>query len=223
MVQIWRKNEGDEYSNGFAKVALTADGKYIFAGQDQNAVQNQSRSQVTKLDINNTVLWTHFYGEIGWGCLAFSIKALPDGGFVFCGGDGSFGGAYGYICRIDQDGNELWYRKYRQTEGNECFATDVNPTTDGGFIMTGLLQPDNQLDLPQDMWAIKLDSMGCLIPGCQVGIIEKGEVAAMRIYPNPADDFINVFVESQQVGDCALHLYDLQGRLNSSAILNIKF
>ncbi|MBL0314396.1 MAG: T9SS type A sorting domain-containing protein [Flavobacteriales bacterium] len=211
--QIWRKTEGDEFSNSFAMVANTADGKYIFAGEDQNAEQFHDRSQVTKLNTNGTVAWTYYYGEEGPDCLAFSIKALDDGGFVFCGGDRSaWGTAFGYICRIDQNGNELWYRKYQQTAGNECFATDVSPTSDGGFIMTGLLTSNSNLNLPQDMWAIKLDSMGCLIPGCQVGIIEKGEVAAMRVYPNPADDFINVFVESQQVGDCALHLYDLQGR-----------
>jgi hypothetical protein len=208
--QIWRKFQGDEFNNYYAMVGNTADGKYIFGGQDKNAEQFEDASQVTKMNTNGTYAWTQTYGEYGPDCAVFAIKQMPDGGFILCGGDRSSWSLYGYICRIDADGNQLWYRKYQQTEGNWGYLSDVVHTSDNGFLLTGFLESEGELS--QDVWALKLDSLGCLVPGCAVGIIEDGQQAAMRIYPNPADAFINVFVESKNVKDCELHLYDMQGK-----------
>ncbi len=208
--QIWRKYEGDGYDNLFAMVCNTADGNYIFGGMDQNAYQYHARSQITKINANGIFAWTKFFGEEGPDCWVYAIKQMPDGGFVFCGADRSSWSLYGYICRIDAEGNEMWYRKYQQMEDVWVWASDVVHTTDNGFLLTGLIETTS--DLSSGIWALKLDSMGCLIPGCEVGIIEADKLAAMRIYPNPADEFINVFVESKNLHNCEMILYDLQGK-----------
>ncbi len=208
--QIWRKYQGDEFNNYYAMVCNTATGQYIFGGVESNSSGNESASQVTRMNVNGSFAWTETYGDYGPDCGVFAIKQMPDGGFVFCGSDRSSGSLFGYICRIDFAGNQLWYRKYQQMEDNWSYLSDVVHTSDNGFLLTGLLSPMG--DIPQAAWALKLDSLGCLVPGCEVGIIEEGENAGMRIYPNPADDFINVFVESKNVHDCELHLYDMQGK-----------
>ena len=213
----WRKHFGNQFQNGNAKVAITADGKYIFCGyQAVNSTEN-SQPQVTKLELDGDTIWTKFYGNAGIDKSARSIKLLQDGGFVFAGRDRYQGVFYGQIRKIDADGNEIWYRRYTHTDGVDCWFNDVTPTSDGGYILTGLLGGDQDLGIEQDMWAMKVDSYGCLVPGCELINVDEQHPTAMSIYPNPCDDFINVYVEAMHLDHCELSLYDIYGKLIRSS------
>lgn len=216
----WRKVEGNQYHNGDAIVAITNDNKYIFCGYHKLNSTFDSEPQVTKLDLDGEVIWTKYYGPLGNTKTARAIKLLPDGGFVFCGIDRYQGLFYGQIRKIDADGNEIWYRRYTHTDGIDCWFNDVTPTSDGGYILTGLLGGDQDLGIEQDMWAMKVDSFGCLVPGCQFVHVDENNPAALSVYPNPCDDFINVYVESLNLDQCELQLYDTQGRLVRNATVN---
>jgi hypothetical protein len=213
----WRKHFGNQFQNGNAKVAITADGKYVFCGyQAVNSTEN-SQPQVTKLELDGDTIWTKFYGNSGIDKSARSIKLLQDGGFVFAGRDRYQGVFYGQIRKIDADGNEIWYRRYTHTDGVDCWFNDVTPTSDGGYILTGLLGGDQDLGIEQDMWAMKVDSYGCLVPGCELIQVDEQHPTAMSIYPNPCDDFINVYVEAMHVDNCDVSLYDIYGKLIRSS------
>jgi hypothetical protein len=213
----WRKHFGNQFQNGNAKVAITADGKYVFCGyQAVNSTEN-SQPQVTKLELDGDTIWTKFYGNSGIDKSARSIKLLQDGGFVFAGRDRYQGVFYGQIRKIDADGNEIWYRRYTHTDGVDCWFNDVTPASDGGYILTGLLGGDQDLGIEQDMWAMKVDSYGCLVPGCELIQVDEQHPTAMSIYPNPCDDFINVYVEAMHVENCELSLYDIYGKLIRSS------
>jgi Secretion system C-terminal sorting domain len=216
----WRKVEGNQYQNGTAMVANTNDGNYIFCGWNSPNTTYNSYPQVTKLDQDGEVIWTNNYGNLGVMKYAFSIKLLDDGGFVFCGSDRLQGILYGQIRKIDADGNEIWYRRYTHTDGIDCWFNDVTPTSDGGYILTGILGSDADLGIEQDMWAMKVDSYGCLVPGCQFVHVDENTPAALSVYPNPCADFINVYVESLNLDQCELQLFDTQGRLVRNAAVN---
>jgi hypothetical protein len=216
----WRKVEGNQYQNGTAMVANTNDGNYIFCGWNSPNTTYNSYPQVTKLDQDGEIIWTNNYGSLGVMKYAFSMKLLDDGGFVFCGSDRLQGILYGQIRKIDADGNEIWYRRYTHTDGIDCWFNDVTPTSDGGYILTGLLGGDQDLGIEQDMWAMKVDSFGCLVPGCQFVHVDENNPAALSVYPNPCDDFINVYVESLNLDQCELQLYDTQGKLVRNAAVN---
>jgi hypothetical protein len=216
----WRKVEGNQYQNGTAMVANTGDGNFIFCGWNSINSTYNSYPQVTKLDLEGDTIWSRNYGSIGVMKTARSIKLLYDGGFVFCGSDRLQGVFYGQIRKIDADGNEIWYRRYTHTDGIDCWFNDVTPTSDGGYILTGLLGGDQDLGIEQDMWAMKVDSFGCLVPGCQFVHVDENNPAALSVYPNPCDDFINVYVESLNLDQCELQLYDTQGRLVRNATVN---
>jgi hypothetical protein len=67
-------------------------------------------------------------------------------------------------------------------------------------MITGQTQ-DNTPPKKQYGWALKVDSFGCLIPGCQISNTEettsKFEID-LSIYPNPTSDYLNFMVKGQE-------------------------
>jgi hypothetical protein len=98
------------------------------------------------------------------------------------------------IYRFTLDGEVIWRRDYAHFAN---FASiypeiprDIEPTSDGGMVFTGDTWNADTVPPLSDvnMWLVKLDSMGCLVPGCQfVGIndITYGLQAALKVWPNP--------------------------------------
>ncbi|HRD54474.1 MAG TPA: hypothetical protein PKY96_17680, partial [Flavobacteriales bacterium] len=79
---------------------------------------------------------------------------------------------------------------YYGSDDAESFAYSVRSTSDGGLVMCGMTRQgvDDPLPYLTSNWLIKLDSYGCLVPGCQnVGIEEValGLSEYLRISPNP--------------------------------------
>ena len=69
---------------------------------------------------------------------------------------------------------------------------DVVPTPDGGFIACGFaftaIAADTML-YTQDVWVVKVDSMGCLEPGCHLIMGMETQITNLRdallVSPNP--------------------------------------
>jgi energy-coupling factor transporter ATP-binding protein EcfA2 len=92
---------------------------------------------------------------------------------------------------------------------------DVLPTDDGGFIAAGsAYNPAGEPYPPgysQDTWVVKVDSMGCIVPGCGgVGVQEvvTNLSNGLTVYPNPAHGSATVQVRLPQSirGSTALRL-----------------
>ncbi|MFV0501598.1 MAG: T9SS type A sorting domain-containing protein, partial [Bacteroidales bacterium] len=50
--------------------------------------------------------------------------------------------------------------------------------------------------------------------------IETNEKASIKVYPNPARDFINVDIEADRFSSSEIELFDIQGRLVKKSKLN---
>ena len=96
--------------------------------------------------------------------------ATPDGDFIIAGqsasSDGSLdnnkGGTDLWVTKLDGNGDLIWEKNYGGTEDD--FAMDLQPTTDGGFIMTGGSASANG-DLTNnngrlDIWIVKINELG---------------------------------------------------------------
>ncbi|HRD53839.1 MAG TPA: T9SS type A sorting domain-containing protein [Flavobacteriales bacterium] len=96
------------------------------------------------------------------------------------------------IWELDENLDSLWMRRYwfYDSDDAESYAYSVRSASDGGLVLCGssrqgVLEP---YPYKQDNWLIKLDSHGCLVPGCQnVGIDEValGLSAYLSVSPNP--------------------------------------
>jgi len=100
--------------------------------------------------------------------------------------------AFMLLWELDGDLDSLWMRRYWYygSNGAQSSIYSVRSTSDAGLVMCGVTRQGETDPLPykQDNWLIKLDSYGCLVPGCQnVGIEEValGLNAYFHIAPNP--------------------------------------
>ena len=99
---------------------------------------------------------------------------------------------YGMMLRTSATGDSIWMRTYEyvdeQVTGGKGRLRDVALTPDGGYIAVG-----RTLAVPgiysQDVWVIKVDSMGCLEPGCHLLTGIETQVTnlqgALTVAPNP--------------------------------------
>jgi hypothetical protein len=124
------------------------------------------------------------------------------------GSNTSFVGRWkGCLMKLDQNRDSLWMRSYayfnNALDGDdpwqigEHFLLDSKPTPDGGWVCSGYIKqlysdPNPNLLTP---WVFKVDSMGCLEPGCQfVGVSEMvlGLEDVMSLYPNPVNSVAHI-------------------------------
>jgi hypothetical protein len=154
----------------------------------------------------------------------FKIIPVSDGtGFVTYGnllenksvGTEQYGS---WIVKISNTGDSLWARYYTFFDGHDRAPepTDFKATPDGGYVVSG----QTREGLLNFGWLMKLDSFGCLIPGCQwqdtVTVSgQPGKVAAeLAIYPNPTSDYLNFQLRSPQaIPQAAFRILDAQGRV----------
>ena len=103
----------------------------------------------------------------------------------------------GTVVKLDKDGTVLWTRLYShyvvQSISLEQIFWDVKPTRDGGMVLTG--EANNSTYPYGQLWLLKLDSAGCLVPGCgSVGVQEFVDDLNkhLRVWPNPASDVLQI-------------------------------
>lgn len=113
----------------------------------------------------------------------------------------------GFILKLNQERDSLWCRTYSYYDNiptfpegygfAEHYILDSKPTPDGGFVCSGWIEQQIQDPNPflQTPWLFKVDSLGCLEPGCQdVGVSEIviGLQNTMSLFPNPANSIANI-------------------------------
>lgn len=126
------------------------------------------------------------------------------------------------VAKLSSDGDSLWSHQYyyAQQWGAEHEIFDVEQTHDGGYLIAGQALFSGMGPYQQG-WLLKLDQHGCLVPGCHVdsstiGIlpISSRPQAELKLYPNPATDYLNVLYRNRQVGNkLTFRILDGQGRV----------
>ncbi len=126
------------------------------------------------------------------------------------------------VAKLSPDGDSLWSHQYyyAQQWGAVHEIFDVEQTHDGGYLIAGQAKLNGQGPYQQG-WLLKLDQHGCLVPGCHIdssaiGIlpIASRPQAELKLYPNPAVDYLNVLYRNQQVGEkLTFRILDQQGRV----------
>ncbi len=177
-----------------------------------------------KWNINGTVQWTKQYNEQPY-TTGYDLEELPGGELVACGAEESLGlpNSKGLLLKLQPEGDLIWLRRYYHYAGSGSthIPYDVEPTSDGGFVLTGYAQQGQNDSLPglQMMWLLKVDSMGCLLPGCGGNGIEEialGLEDALRVHPNPANTNATVTAtlpnDLEVRGTLSLVLVDALGR-----------
>lgn len=161
---------------------------------------------IFKLDADRNVVWsTPFRGDLANGGTEFKemVEATDGNGYVASGivyeKEGTALGHYtSWLVKASPESDSLWARRYTYFDG-EFIAPrvwDMKATPDGGYMLVGIAPEvfDIVTNPIIPAWIMKVDSFGCLIPGCHLPNAneEPGEaVPLLAIYPNPVGDFLN--------------------------------
>ena len=120
---------------------------------------------------------------------------------------------YVMFAKFDLQGNLIWKRLFSNWYlSNRAYS--LTPIDDG-FLICGDSKDSTHAKGDSDAWLIKTDSNGCIIPGCNakdnvVQIINPEKV--FTVYPNPAQNEINVSTENLNVKIESLAIYNMQGQ-----------
>jgi len=111
----------------------------------------------SNIDIETLVTWEKTIGGEGWE-KAYSIKQTNDCGYVTAGYKtlNESGDLDVYVLKLDINGNTAW--EHSMGSGNSDIAYDIQNTSDGGFILTGITY--SSASALGDYLIFKLDSNG---------------------------------------------------------------
>ena len=105
--------------------------------------------------MEGTVLWQKLYDST-IATESFKIIRTPDNKYLTCGKTDGYSAVYGFVNKVDSNGNELW-EKYYESANTKNFK-DICVTLDGSYFVCGLTT-----DLPYGWTSgllMKLDTSG---------------------------------------------------------------
>ncbi len=230
----WHRTAGHpEYMDGYGSVTIAPDGNFVFGyahavsqGPPYPVPYSYCKIKFIKYDQNGDTIWEKLYGKPYQLNMLRNIITLHDGSFVAVGyanSDTLTGPMQGWLFKINQYGDSIWYRDYRHYQEPSIldYLYDVYETSDHGLIACGeSSRAEPGPDAVQRMWVLKLDSAGCAEPGCDstVWIDETGGGEAwmrgeLEVWPNPASGIVDCrwsMVDFRR--DLSLRIYDVFGR-----------
>lgn len=176
---LWTRQWGGPFDEPNAHLTTLANGNPIIASQTDFINDYAGRMYMAELDQDDGhLVWERRYGPpFAFTCLFACKEVQPGEGTIAAGyfePPDSVGLLKGVLLRCAPNGDSLWMRTYvyydsLMTDGTGEFR-DVEPTVDGGFIACGLAtgsySGNNPPGLNQDAWVVKVDSLGCIVPGC---------------------------------------------------------
>lgn len=227
--QEWLKYFGGNEYDGAGAVVATHDGNYLYAYGYSTYTYPfneywKARLNIIKFAPNGNIIWNRFYDSIRMVLNVGKIQVLTNNDFMVMGlyaerGDKNFFSSF--MFKFNANGDSLWRKKYFLKDGggsiDENTLLDNVLNIDGGITACGFVSSDTQVPR-QQIWILKTDSTG-YAPGPQnVGIIDLPYLqlgyGGMRVYPNPANDFIIAEYKIDKTAkEVLLLISDIQGRL----------
>lgn len=207
-------------TKGICFVKQLVDSSYILTGC-KSVVGLGDQACIMKVNKNGGIIWQKDYGEIVNDWL-YSVPIILSDGSIIASGHSMLGGApIGMLIKTDSLGNQQWLRTYYANPSVPNYIYDVKLTSDNGFIMTG-----SGNVIGQDAWVVKVDSNGCEIANCNVGVNEfQISDSQLLIYPNPASSEINISIDGENLDDYKVVIYNTLGEeqkiINTNSIVSI--
>lgn len=164
----WQKTFGGSESDVANSIQQTSDGGFIIAGHTASVDGNVSGFHgsidywIVKTDLTGNITWQKTLGGTA-DDNAQSVQQTADGGYIVAGytlsNDGDVSGNHGsydcWVVKLTPTGNIAW-QKALGSAGDE-FASSIQQTTDGGYILAGRVNINNT-----DYLVMKLDPSGNL-------------------------------------------------------------
>lgn len=221
--QQWIRYLGGPFKDGVHfNVISTSAGEFIVVGTDgvtQSGFTTHYRLYAARLDASGDVVWENRFGDQGIVNGLYSVTELHDGAFLAAGLFDVSGGDEGVLVKFAPNGDSLWMRTYRHPPLDSVFSVHwlhhAIEDPDGSIVAVGDLS-----DGQQDLWVIRVDSLGCLVPGCQLYDAiavqppqpDKPQLNIL-LHPNPASERLYISFRSAKEPTGEFRLFDAKGML----------
>jgi len=218
-------------SRGAVNAEVLPNGNYLFAGSKRSATGRQPMvGEINR--INGDTLWTRVYLPTDSVYEPYNFKRLSSGEYILVGETRadvipSFPGwgindNLAFMMKLDSEYNLLWKRIYYPenyaqavTSPAYCHLNDFVENDDGGITALGMVFTYTgigpQSGFVQDSWLMRVDREGCLVSGCAVDITEHENEKHLFVYPNPANEQLNI--QFPHIDKWKVSIYNMQGAL----------
>lgn len=219
---MWYDNIGDQWDDtAFPHVMVTSENKILFAGANtvNDDVFKYTRKWAALYDTLGNQLWEKMYADTGRWTGFSGIVETNEGDFVLIGvvPDDGPGTAIGDIWKLNNNGDSIWSREYRLATGSLSmhYTTDIDLTDNNGFVVSGYIQIQPPDTGDQDVWVVRLDSMGCVTPGCHLVGIEEPMIVDVQLtaYPNPSRGIYTIDLPDIPRNNSSLKIFNSVGSL----------
>lgn len=138
--EFFMKSYGGNSEEKKARIASAPDGGFLIAATTKSFAVSTDLYLV-RVNNEGQKLWTKTIGtpehEVYGNVPAWSVKTVPEGGFIILGSTGSFYPDW-YVVRINNDGDTLWTRTFGDPNlQSGDYGSSILATSDGGFLLAG--------------------------------------------------------------------------------------
>jgi len=145
--QLWSKNYGSSYTDGFYNVINAVDEGYVAVGFQSVASYGESMLYILKTNESGDKQWEYF-GDGLQSNMGFGITQTHDNGYIACGyiQDGNNDRDL-YLVKINTLGEKVWEKHYgTKNDSTNTGANDdayaIIAAGDSGFYLTGSMNGD---------------------------------------------------------------------------------
>ncbi len=214
---------------------ISVDDGIIIVGSSVNIEGINTDAVITKVDGNMNEIWTNIIEnpDTTYRRSFEELVQTTDGNYVAAGEwkyrlpqfdeENGYSNDDGWLVKFDAlSGEIMWDMKYHLIEdtNDEHDILDLVACADGGVAFTGDAldlttagEPDYEYPVQQG-WVVKVDSFGCIIPGCQENSVSElnSEKAYFKAGPNPLahGQNLHIYLGSEVTGTFILR--DSQGK-----------
>jgi len=195
----WTKTYGTASNETGWSLYITSDGGYALLGYENFAGGNLF---LVKTDALGNEQWHKYYGGT-YADEGYSVQQTSDGGYVLAGSKGnSLTSDEMYCIKTDNAGTVQW--EYTYPKGLTSFASSVQQTTDGGYILLGSTYASGNTD----MYLVKIASNGVL------SVFDNNDnPIKFTTYPNPFNEHTTIELGNSKNAEFRLMVFNMQGQV----------
>ncbi len=196
----WQKEYRDiQLSRTGLDIIDLKNGDYFLIGITRKEFPIKHNGLIIKINQQGDIIWIKEYGGSAYDNFDRGIY-LGSNEVVLAGNTQSYNireDTDGWLMKLDTSGAIIWERVFDTwREGDTGSATDhiYNISeAEEGYILVGFGDNPDKAGHDQDVWVLKVDSMGCLQADCHLtGIVQVHKASGIRLYPNPAKEYLYI-------------------------------
>lgn len=206
---LWTKTYGGDKADMGYGIEVAIDGGLIMVGATASFGSGDYDIYLVKTDPDGNFEWQQTYGgsQVDRG---YSVRPVPDGGFLIAGTTSSFGhGKFdGYAIRTDPVGTVDWQRTFGGTAPDYCY---YSVSDNDAWVLIG--QTYSYGAGSSDIFLNKISASGATSVDDDPEPLLPEDLSLAQNYPNPFNAGTTIEFTLQQRADITLTIYNILGQI----------